>query len=363
MRATFRIDIARIICATDAAPHDDSHAVPLLPALRRRARARLLKAGEPERLGLHARAASSSTSIRRSRSARSSARRDDRIVLVRRAIEPGYGKWVFPGGYVDRGETADGRGDARSARGVRPRRPARRRWSTSTRTPAGRSSSSSMRRPSWAASSASTTSRSRPGSSPRGYSLDRARISQHPRGAEGLPGRAHATSLRLRQFRNRAARIRSRASSAFVQNPGQNRENRGGILLAPCDYLARAQPARYSFLDSDKMKNQTALVVLCITAVAGAGCTSLERESSLTSPTAAGNNSLLGSWTSSTLIPTPSTCTDFKWNVTEQTATRAQGRSAQPAPDDLKLTGTAQGSFTSAGAISWSAEATPRCLA
>jgi ADP-ribose pyrophosphatase YjhB (NUDIX family) len=27
-----------------------------------------------------------------------------RIVLVRRAIEPGYGKWVFPGGYVDRGE-------------------------------------------------------------------------------------------------------------------------------------------------------------------------------------------------------------------------------------------------------------------
>jgi len=31
---------------------------------------------------------------------------DDRgqIVLVRRAIQPGYGKWVFPGGFVDRGE-------------------------------------------------------------------------------------------------------------------------------------------------------------------------------------------------------------------------------------------------------------------
>jgi ADP-ribose pyrophosphatase YjhB (NUDIX family) len=26
------------------------------------------------------------------------------IVLVKRAIDPGYGKWVFPGGYVDRGE-------------------------------------------------------------------------------------------------------------------------------------------------------------------------------------------------------------------------------------------------------------------
>ena len=30
--------------------------------------------------------------------------REGGIVLVRRAIEPGYGKWVFPGGYVDRGE-------------------------------------------------------------------------------------------------------------------------------------------------------------------------------------------------------------------------------------------------------------------
>ena len=27
------------------------------------------------------------------------------IALVRRAIDPGHGKWVFPGGYVDRGET------------------------------------------------------------------------------------------------------------------------------------------------------------------------------------------------------------------------------------------------------------------
>ena len=29
------------------------------------------------------------------------------VVLVRRAIEPGYGKWVFPGGYVDRGEPVE----------------------------------------------------------------------------------------------------------------------------------------------------------------------------------------------------------------------------------------------------------------
>jgi len=29
---------------------------------------------------------------------------DDHIVMVKRAIQPGYGKWVFPGGFVDRGE-------------------------------------------------------------------------------------------------------------------------------------------------------------------------------------------------------------------------------------------------------------------
>ena len=64
---------------------------------------RLLKAGDPERLVcthcefvfyLDPKLAVG-TIIRDERG---------RVVLVRRAIEPGYGKWVFPGGYVDRGE-------------------------------------------------------------------------------------------------------------------------------------------------------------------------------------------------------------------------------------------------------------------
>jgi ADP-ribose pyrophosphatase YjhB (NUDIX family) len=68
-----------------------------------RLEARLLKAGEPERLVctscqqvlyLDPKVAVG-TIIRAA---------DDRIVLVQRAIEPGYGRWVFPGGYVDRGE-------------------------------------------------------------------------------------------------------------------------------------------------------------------------------------------------------------------------------------------------------------------
>ncbi|HUI26239.1 MAG TPA: NUDIX hydrolase [Candidatus Kryptonia bacterium] len=29
---------------------------------------------------------------------------DDKVVLLRRGIEPSYGQWVFPGGFLDRGE-------------------------------------------------------------------------------------------------------------------------------------------------------------------------------------------------------------------------------------------------------------------
>ena len=48
---------------------------------------------------------------------------DERIVLVRRAIEPGYGLWVFPGGYVDRGEevTVAARREAREEAGLQVR--------------------------------------------------------------------------------------------------------------------------------------------------------------------------------------------------------------------------------------------------
>ncbi len=32
---------------------------------------------------------------------------DGRIILLKRGIQPAYGRWVFPGGYVDRGETVE----------------------------------------------------------------------------------------------------------------------------------------------------------------------------------------------------------------------------------------------------------------
>ena len=45
---------------------------------------------------------------------------DGGIVLTQRAIEPGYGKWTFTGGFRDRGETAEAaaRREAREEAGV-----------------------------------------------------------------------------------------------------------------------------------------------------------------------------------------------------------------------------------------------------
>jgi hypothetical protein len=104
------------------------------------------------------------------------------------------------------------------------------------------------------------------------------------------------------------------------------------------------------------MKKSFFAIVLAGSTVV-ASCTSLEHKSSLTEPSAAGNNSLLGNWTSSTLIPTPSTCTDFKWNVTEQTASSAKGSFSASCPGDLKFTGTAEGSLKTPTQIEWSAKA------
>ena len=87
----------------DLHPHDDSHAYRFCPRCGGALERRLLKTTEPPRpvctlcgfvfyidpkiaVGTIIRAGSG------------------RLVLVRRAIDPGYGKWVFPGGYVDRGE-------------------------------------------------------------------------------------------------------------------------------------------------------------------------------------------------------------------------------------------------------------------
>jgi len=85
-------------------PHDESHAYQFCPRCGGTLERRLLKSSEPERpvctrcgfvFYLDPKIAVG-TIIRTDAGG---------LVLVRRAIDPGYGKWVFPGGYVDRGET------------------------------------------------------------------------------------------------------------------------------------------------------------------------------------------------------------------------------------------------------------------
>ena len=102
----------------------------------------------------------------------------------------------------------------------------------------------------------------------------------------------------------------------------------------------------------------TRLLIIAVSVAAGAAaCTGFDHKSSLTEPSIAGTSSLLGSWTSSQLIPTPSTCTAFNWTVSEQTATSAKGSFTATCPGDLKFTGTAQGTLTTQTTINWTADA------
>ncbi len=70
-----------------------------------RLEARLLKAGDPERLVCGS--CSFILYLGPKLVAGAIFELDGGITLVQRDIEPGYGKWTFPGGFVERGETAE----------------------------------------------------------------------------------------------------------------------------------------------------------------------------------------------------------------------------------------------------------------
>ena len=101
------------------------------------------------------------------------------------------------------------------------------------------------------------------------------------------------------------------------------------------------------------MKN-TALFVALLAATAASACIGFERKSTL-GPTATGISALLGTWSSSNLIPAASSCSDFKWSVTEQTGTSASGSFSATCAGDLRVSGVARGQL-SGSTITWSAE-------
>jgi hypothetical protein len=86
------------------------------------------------------------------------------------------------------------------------------------------------------------------------------------------------------------------------------------------------------------------------------GCFGYERSSTL-GPSATGAAALLGSWSSSDLIPAAESCTDFKWDVTEQSGNSASGSFSATCANDIRVQGTATGTLTGS-TVNWSAQAT-----
>ena len=106
------------------------------------------------------------------------------------------------------------------------------------------------------------------------------------------------------------------------------------------------------------MKNYVFATVFCC-AVALSGCVGYSNKTSMTAPGPSSTvAALMGNWASASasVIPAPSTCTDFKWNPTEQTSTSAKGSFSASCAGDLKVSGTASGTL-SGNTISWGANA------
>jgi hypothetical protein len=101
------------------------------------------------------------------------------------------------------------------------------------------------------------------------------------------------------------------------------------------------------------MKNYIFATALVL-AVAAAGCTSFEHKT--TSPSSTGVAGLMGAWVSaSSGLPSPASCSDFKWNATELSGTVAKGSFSASCAGGLTVAGTAQGTL-SGSVITWSAE-------
>jgi hypothetical protein len=98
------------------------------------------------------------------------------------------------------------------------------------------------------------------------------------------------------------------------------------------------------------------IVTVAICILATSACLGYERKSTL-GPSSTGISGLIGSWTSANVIPGTSTCTDFKWNVTQQTGNSASGTFSATCAGDLRIAGTANGTL-SGSTVDWKAQAT-----
>jgi hypothetical protein len=105
------------------------------------------------------------------------------------------------------------------------------------------------------------------------------------------------------------------------------------------------------------MKTICTLTAIGLAALVAAGCLGYERESTLGPSSTGGIAALLGSWTSANVVPQPGQCTDFRWDVTEQTSNSARGTFSASCAGDLRLNGNAEATLNGS-LVTWSAQAT-----
>lgn len=100
------------------------------------------------------------------------------------------------------------------------------------------------------------------------------------------------------------------------------------------------------------------LAAACAIGIAAAlsACTGYERRSTL-GPSATGISALLGTWTSANLATAAGTCTDFRWNVTQQTGNTASGTFSATCAGEVRVQGTASGTL-SGSTVTWNAQGT-----
>jgi hypothetical protein len=98
------------------------------------------------------------------------------------------------------------------------------------------------------------------------------------------------------------------------------------------------------------MKRYVSLAVFAAVAAVSAGCFELSRNAGSITGTGGSElavSTLAGTYRSINSIPSPDSCTNFAWSVTEKTANSARGTfSASCQNNTLQVAGTAQGTQT-----------------
>jgi hypothetical protein len=104
------------------------------------------------------------------------------------------------------------------------------------------------------------------------------------------------------------------------------------------------------------MKHYISVCALAV-CVAAAGCVGYESKTTTPTPTSASVDALVGTWSSAStnIIPSPSSCTDFKWTPTQQSPTAAMGAFSASCAGGLKVSGTAAGTL-SGTTVTWTAQ-------